>query len=189
MTITATTNEVNASNQRQVINEMRKDGTLFSCIVESITGHGGVVSRETIIAHVVAVSGLTNDEATATHLAESGTTRNTLQDIVGFVSTDMKHGVYGDEAAQLHTDGSGIWMLDGVINITKAQRIYTKNSAKTKTAKAELDAQYKQELVEAYKELSDADKAAFKKSGGDMKTAIAEMFATAATAEEALFKS
>jgi len=180
------TNEEMAGKQREIINEMRRDGSLLSSINETLVNNEGVAARSAIIDGVIMMSGLTADEAKATHQASSGVSRNTLQDIVGFLSADMKAGVYGDQAAMLQTDGSGIWMLDGVINVDKAIRIFDKNSAKTKEDKEKLQSKYKKELAQAFKELSSSAKATFKNAGGNMKQCVSNMMDNGVTALESI---
>ena len=179
-------NAVNVDNQREVINEMRRDGSLLSSINETLQANEGVATRGDIIKGVIDASGLTQEVAIAMHLTTSGTNRNTLQSVVDYVATDMKAGMYGVEAANLETDGTGVWVLDCVIDITKAKRVFAKHCAKTKEAKAELRTKYKKELAHAFKLLSDNAKAAFKAAGGTMEKTIIIMFETGATAEEAI---
>ena len=174
------------AKQREVINAMRRDGSLLSSISETLQNNGGVAKRSDIISGIISASNLSPVVARARHLTASGVRRNMLDDTLGYVSTDMKAGVHGEGAASLVTDGSGVWKLDGIIDLPRKERIYDKNSTKTKRTKAELQNRYKRELVQAYKALSDEKKQIFKSSGGTMEKAIVVMFNTGVKAGLAL---
>ena len=146
--------------QRDVINEMRNNGSLFVSIYKTIVNNGGIASRKDIIAGVIVDSNMLPEVAEAKYVTKSGKSRSKLESIVDYTSLDIKAGKYGRTATNLHTDGSGVWGLDTIINIPRAPRVFAHTNVKTKAERYEVKIRYRKELAKIFNSLNVNDKKA-----------------------------